>query len=128
MSRSGLGKAEWEILRHVIDHHPVTVREVADYAAETQGLARTTILTVMERLRKKHYLTRRKVGGVFQYSPKIPLTELLQGMIQQFIDHTLHGAMSPFFAYLSKSGDLSDKDLNDLKQLVNDLENQRKGT
>ena len=127
MSRSGLGKAEWEILRYVIDHNPVTVREVADYAAETQGLARTTILTVMERLRKKRYLTRRKVGGVFQYSPKIPLTELLQGMIQQFVDHTLHGAMSPFFAYLSKSGDLSDKDLNELKQLVNDLENQRKG-
>ena len=128
MSRSGLGKAEWEILRYVIDRHPVTVREVADYAAETQGLARTTILTVMERLRKKHFLSRRKADGVFQYSPKIPLTDLLQGMIQQFVEHTLHGAMSPFFAYLSKSGDLSDKELEELKQLVGDLENQRKGT
>jgi predicted transcriptional regulator len=127
MHQSGLGKAEWEILRHVIDNHPVTVREVADYAAETQGLARTTILTVMERLRKKHFLTRRKVDGIYQYSPKIPLTDLLQGMIKQFVDHTLHGAMSPFFAYLSKSGDVSDKELEELKQLVNDLENHRKG-
>jgi predicted transcriptional regulator len=128
MKRSGLGKAEWEILRYVIEHHPVTVREVADYAAETQGLARTTILTVMERLRKKRYLARRKAGGVFQYSPKISVTEILQGMIKQFVDHTLHGAMSPFFAYLSKSGDVSDKELEELKQLVDDLESQRKGT
>ena len=108
MSRSGLGKAEWEILRYVIKHNPVTVREVADYAAETQGLARTTILTVMERLRKKRYLSRRKAGGIYQYFPKIPLTEILQGMIQQFVDHTLHGAMSPFFAYLCKLEVISD--------------------
>ena len=126
MKRSGLGKAEWEILRHVIEHHPMTVREMADYAAETQGLARTTILTVMERLRKKRYLSRRKVGGVYQYSPKITLTDILQGMIKQFVDHTLQGAMSPFFAYLSKSGNVSDKELEELKQLVDDLEKHRK--
>ena len=43
MERAGLGKAEWEILRYIVEHHPITVRDVADYAAETQGLARTTI-------------------------------------------------------------------------------------
>jgi predicted transcriptional regulator len=128
MKRAGLGKAEWEILRYVIERHPVTVREVADHAAQTQGLARTTILTVMERLRKKRYLTRRKKEGVYQYSPKIPVAEILQGMIKQFVENTLHGAMSPFFAYLSKSGKVSDRELDELKRLVDDLENQRKGT
>jgi predicted transcriptional regulator len=127
MERAGLGKAEWELLRYVVAHHPITVREVADYAAETQGLARTTILTVMERLRKKRYLTRRKIDGVYQYSPKIPAAEIVQGMIKQFVNNTLQGAMSPFFAYLSKSADVSDEELEELKKLVKDLENQRKG-
>jgi predicted transcriptional regulator len=128
MKRVGLGKAEWEILRYVIERHPVTVREVADHAAQTQGLARTTILTVMERLRKKRYLTRRKKEGVYQYFPKIPVSEILQGMIKQFVENTLQGAMSPFFAYLSKSAKVSDQDLDELKKLVDDLEKQRKGT
>jgi len=127
MKRTSLGQAEWEILRYVIEHHPVTVREVADYAAETRGQARTTILTVMERLRKKRYLARRKLGGVYQYSPKIPASDILQSFVKQFVENTLQGAMSPFFAYLSKTAGVSDEELDELKQLVNDLENQRKG-
>jgi predicted transcriptional regulator len=128
MERVNLGQAEWEILRYVTDHHPVTVREVAEHAAETRGQARTTILTVMERLRKKRYLTRRKQGGVYQYSPRVPVSEILQGFVKQFVESTLHGAMSPFFAYMAKSGDVSDNELQELKKLVDDLENQRKGT
>jgi predicted transcriptional regulator len=127
MKRASLGKAEWETLRYVVEHHPVTVREVADHAAETQGLARTTILTVMERLRRKRYLTRRKVAGVYQYAPRIPLSDILHGLIAQFVDDTLQGVTSPFFAYLSKSGNVSDQELDELRQLVSDLENQRKG-
>jgi len=127
MKRTSLGQAEWEILRYVIAHHPVTVREVAEHAAETRGQARTTILTVMERLRKKRYLARRKLGGVYQYSPKIPASDILQSFVKQFVENTLQGAMSPFFAYLSKTAGVSDEELDELKQLVNDLENQRKG-
>ena len=128
MKRASLGQAEWEILRYVIERHPVTVREVAEHAAETRGQARTTILTVMERLRRKKYLSRRKLGGVYQYSPKVPVSDILQSFVKQFVETTLDGAMSPFFAYLSKMGDISDKELDELKQLVHDLENQRKGT
>ena len=127
MKRASLGQAEWEILRYVIEHHPATVREVAEHAAETRGQARTTILTVMERLRKKRYLSRRKLGGVYQYSPKIPVSDILQTFVKQFVETTLQGAMSPFFAYLSKTGDVSDKEFDELKQLVSDLESQRKG-
>jgi predicted transcriptional regulator len=128
MKKTSLGQAEWEILRYISEHHPVTVREVADYAAGTRGQARTTILTVMERLRKKRYLTRRKLGGTYQYSPKIPAADIMQNFVKQFVENTLQGAMSPFFAYLSKTADVSDKELDELKQLVDDLENQRKGT
>jgi predicted transcriptional regulator len=128
MKQANLGQAEWEILRYVAEHHPVTVREVAEYAAETRGQARTTILTVMERLRKKRYLTRRKQGGIYQYSPRVPVSELLQGFVKHFVETTLQGAMSPFFAYLSKTGEVSDNELNELKQLVSELENQRKGS
>jgi predicted transcriptional regulator len=127
MKKTSLGQAEWEILRYVIEHHPATVREVADHAAETRGQARTTILTVMERLRKKGYLARRKCDGVYQYSPKVPVSEILQNFVTQFVETTLHGTISPFFAYLSKTADVSDKELDELKQLVNDLESQRKG-
>ena len=47
MRRKGsIGRAQLEILRYVQDHHPVTVRQVAEHLAETRGLTRTTALNV----------------------------------------------------------------------------------
>jgi predicted transcriptional regulator len=81
----------------------------------------------MERLRRKGYLTRKQIAGVYRYSPKIPKHDLLRGLVENFVDTTLGGSLSPFVAYLSESGPISEDDLNTLKRLVRNLENQRKG-
>lgn len=127
MARKGLGQAEWDILQYVASNHPVTVRDVAQHVAESTGQARTTVLTVMERLRKKGYLVRRKQNGIYSYSPKESAAELTQGLVQNFVQNMLGGMLSPFFAYLSRSSDLTDEQLAELKELVRDLEARREG-
>ena len=124
--KSSLGSMEFEVLRYISDHHPAPVSEVVEHFAQATGHARTTILTMMDRLRKKGHLTRRKSGGVYRYSPKIAKQELLQGLVKDFVAKTLGGSVSPFVAYLSESGPISAEDLETLKQLVCDLEQQRK--
>ncbi len=56
-----VGDQELVVLRWVAEHGPVTVGEVAEKFGEPQGLARSTILTVMERLRGKGHLLARTV-------------------------------------------------------------------
>src|SRR5262245_26695975 len=124
--KAGLGSTEIEVLRFVGEHPVVSVGEVADHFAQTSGQARTTILTIMERLRKKGYLSRRPVKGVYRYSPKIVVQDFLRGLVKSFVDTTLAGSVSPFVAYLSEEGPVSDDDLEQLKQLVRDLEKHRK--
>ena len=58
--RRGIGQAELEILNYIHDHHPATVRQVADHVAATKGHTRTTVLNVMTRLVNKGYLTRHR--------------------------------------------------------------------
>ena len=123
---AALGSTEIEILRFLGDHKAMSVGDVADHFAQTTGQARTTILTIMERLRKKGYLTRKQVKGVYRYSPKVPRQDLLRSLVKSFVDSTLGGSVSPFVAYLSDSGPVSDDDLGKLKQVVLELENQRK--
>jgi predicted transcriptional regulator len=125
MPRVNLGQAEWEVLQYVGEHHPVTVREVAEHMAADKGLARTTVLTVMERLRGKGFLVRRKQDGVYRYLPKKSNEELTHGLVQSFVDNMLNGMLSPFFAYLSRSDKVSDEQLEELRKLVRDLESQR---
>lgn len=121
-----LGATENEILRFIADNHPISVGEVAQHVAQTTGQARTTVLTTMERLRTKGYLTRKRTKGVYRYSPKADKQTLLQGLVKQFVENALGGSPSPFIAYLSEDGELSQEDLKTLKRLVREVETRRK--
>lgn len=125
--KAALGSTEIKILRYLADHHPITVGEVAEHVAQTTGQARTTVLTIMERLRRKGYLGRKRIDGVFRYSPRVAKSDLLRGLVQDFVNTTLGGSVSPFVTFLSESGPISEDDLDSLKRLVSDLEKQRKG-
>ncbi len=121
-----LGQAQLEVLQYVSDHHPIRVSDVAEHFFQTAGKARTTILTVMERLREKGYLTRRKLNGTFHYSPKVAKNDLMTSVVRRFINESLGGSLSPFIAFLAESHEVSDDEIAALKQLVRDMEKSRK--
>lgn len=117
-----IGQGELEVLHYIQDHYPATVREVADHFAERKGQVRTTLLNVMERLRKKGFLTRKKAGGVFQYSPRVPKADLLNVLVGQFVRRTLGGSVTPFMAYLVREANLTADEIEELKRLVAELD------
>jgi len=117
-----IGRAEMEILRYITDHHPVSVRDVARHVSETKGHVRTTVLNVMERLRTKGYLRRKKAQGIFQYSPSVPKADLLRSLVRDFVARALGGSLSPFVAYLIHEGKLNDEERAELRTLVRELD------
>jgi predicted transcriptional regulator len=119
-----LGDQQLEVLRYVSDNAPITVGEMAKAFGAPRGLARTTILTVMERLRTKGYLTRRKVEGVFQYSPRLEQQDLLKGLVGEFVQRSLGGSLAPFVTYLADSGRLSAREVAELRRMAESLEAQ----
>jgi len=122
MPLPNIAPAELEILRYILDHHPLTVREVADHVAQTKGHTRTTVLNVMERLRRKGYLTRRQEGGLYQYSPSVPKLQMQQTLVRNFVTQALGGSLEPFMAYLTQEAEVSDSEMADLKQFIDGLE------
>lgn len=124
-TNESLGRIQAEVLRYIAENAHVSVAEVASHFALKSGQARTTILTVMEKLREKGYLVRRQRGGRFVYAPKRPANDVLNGIVKQFVDETLGGSVSPFVNYLSESGDLTGEELRELKSLVHRLESDR---
>ena len=120
-----IGRQEWVIMRYIADHHPIGVREVAEYMAAERGLARTSVQTVMEKLREKKFLKRKRDGRRWVYFPREEKSTLLRGFVRDFYENTLDGALSPFVAYLSEETQVTDDQLNELKQLVRNLERKR---
>lgn len=121
-----LGELELELLRFITDHSPITVRDVSAQFGEERGLARTTVLTVMERLRKKGYLERKSRKGVFEYSPCLKKNDLLIRLTRSFTDRVLGGSIDPLVAYLAEDADLSDEQINELQHLLEEKKKKEK--
>lgn len=117
-----LGDQELETLRFVSENAPISVGDVAKAFGKPRGLARTTILTVMERLRTKGYLSRRHDAGVYRYTPKVEREDLLKNLVADFIERSLGGSLSPFVTYLADSGRLSEREVGELRRMVETLE------
>ena len=113
-----IGEQELALLRHIADRGAVTVGEAADAFGAGRGLARSTVLTMMERLRRKGYLSRRMTQGVFRYRACSSSAELLKDAVQRFVERNLDGSVSPFLAYLSDAAELSDEERQDLERIV----------
>lgn len=121
MEPTTLGDLEIEILRFVSEHAPISVGEVAIQFGEPRGLARTTILTVMERLRQKDYLHRTKDVSVFRYGPRVAQGDVMKGLVRDFVRKALGGTVTPFVAYLADTDDLSTDEITALRRFVETL-------
>lgn len=122
-----LGEQELELLRFVTDHAPISVRDASVEFGEPRGLARTTVLTVMERLRKKGFLTRSRESASFQYAPVQGKPQVLRSLVGDFVDKMLGGSLTPFVSYLAESPDLQADDVAELRRLLDRMETERKG-
>ncbi len=120
-----LGEQEMEILRYIGEHSKTSVKDVAAHFEKEKGLARTTVLTVMERLRKKGFLSRSQIDGIFKYSAKIETAEVMTSKVSDFIEKTLGGSISPLFNYFLSSSKLSKEEISKLKELAAKLEEER---
>jgi len=121
-----LGPTELDVLRFVAEHNPVRVAEVADHMAAASGQARTTVLTTMERLRRKKFLKRHKLRGTWHYVPTRSKAELLESLVADFVRNVLHGSLSPFAAWLANAGDITPEELQLLKSRILQLEAEQR--
>ncbi|MDX2000544.1 MAG: BlaI/MecI/CopY family transcriptional regulator [Thermoanaerobaculia bacterium] len=121
-----LGDQELALMQWLADRGGATVGEAAEEYGAPRGLARSTVLTMMERLRGKGHLERRPVDGVFRYESAASSSELLQGVVASFVEKTLGGSLSPFVTYLSEAPvEVSASELAELEALVARLQARR---
>lgn len=117
-----LGELELELLRWIAEHGPSTVGQAFEGYGAPHSLARSTVVTVMERLRLKGYLNRKKQDGVFRYASPVGQEALMGGLVQKFVEKTLAGSLSPLLAYFAKGQKLSPEEMSQLESLISKLE------
>jgi len=126
MKPKSIGDQELALLHHVAEQGGATVGEAAEGFGAPRGLARSTVLTMMERLRQKGHLDRRQIDGVYRYSSPASPGQVMLDVVRTFVERTLGGSVSPFVAYLTEEAAVSDAELAGLEELVAKLHSKRK--
>ncbi len=121
-----IGDRELALLQFVSGRRDVTVAEAVEGFGAPSGLARSTVLTMMERLRRKGHLGRRQVDGVYRYAPRTAPSAAVRQAVHSFVERTLGGSIAPFVAYLSERPRLSAEEIAELEALVARLDRGRK--
>src|SRR4029434_9782407 len=106
-----------ELLRHIARGGPASVGQTAETFGAPLSLARSTVLTMMERLRAKGYLTRRRVKGVYLYASSARDEDLLRDAVGRFVQRALEGSVAPFAAYLAQRSQVSAAALRELARV-----------
>ena len=118
------GELELAIFRLFEGGERLTVRGVLD---KLQGKDKyTTVMTVLTRMADKRVLLRERVGQQYEYwvneSDSAPQSSLLE----KLKDKLFGGKSVSMVSYLIESSDMSEKDLEEMEQLIQKLKEARK--
>ena len=116
-----LGALELEVLKIIWETPGCTVVEAAERLPRRE-YARTTVLTVIQRLHAKGLLKRRKESGIFRYSATQPREQVLSRLITKFVENVLDGSPAPFVAYLTEARNITPAQKAVLEEIVRRIE------
>jgi predicted transcriptional regulator len=115
--QNNLGQLELEVLKVVWTKQPCTVLAVAEVLSKQDGYARTTTLTIIQRLTQKGFLKRKKVDGVWQYEARKEKSSVLSGLVSQFVERFFDGSSAGLIQHLSPEK-LSSQEIKELEKLL----------
>ncbi len=118
-AKKRLSEAEWEVMDGVwhLDGQ-VTVRDVVDYLYPNREKAYTTVQTIMNILFEKGVLNRQKIGPVNVYKSALSRKDSAQAETRTLVSRMFEGSFGALATYLVDSGELSQKELDELRVLI----------
>jgi len=109
---------ELEILKVLWRDGPAPVRDVRDALAGFRELAYTSVMTIMNIMTRKGYLTRAKQGGRYVYSTKITEKSISRKMLGDLVDRVFDGSAVAVMLNLLETSDVDEAELKQLREMI----------
>jgi predicted transcriptional regulator len=119
-----LGELETAVMELIWRERELTVNQVEERLRQRRQIAHTTVLTTLDRMHRKGYLTREKSGKAFVYAPRYSREEFERGLAQEVLGALLGGLGEPV---LSTFVELVGEDEAKLERLEELIKRKREG-
>lgn len=111
---------ELEILKILWNESPLPVREVRAKLESEAGrpLAHSSVITIMNIMHRKGFLSRKKDGKSFLFSPKVQKENVAGGIVGDVLSRMFDGDPAAMVLNLIDSAELDSDELNELRKLI----------
>jgi predicted transcriptional regulator len=124
-SLDDLGQLQRAVIEVIWELGEASVHQVRKKLKQRKKLAYTTILTAMQKLEKAGWLRHRTEGKVYIYIPTRSREQAGANSLQKFIERMFDGNALLMFQHLMRENKLSDKELKELRKMIDDKKKER---
>jgi predicted transcriptional regulator len=104
---------------------PIATEDLIAALEQPEKWHTSTVKTLLARLLKKGAIRAQRDGRRFLYSPVMKREQWLTDESMGLLDRLFGGRIAPLVAHFSERKKLSKKDIADLKQLIQELDDER---
>jgi BlaI family penicillinase repressor len=113
-----LTDTEWKIMELVWDKGPLTTMEIYRETESTDGWAKSTVITLLNRMEHKGILRHRQDGNSKKYYPKISRESAELQETRSFLDKFYNGKVGLLISNLVEQEELSAEDLEEIRRII----------
>ena len=118
MQTPSISEAEWEVMKVIWEHHPLTANDVVERLQNRRDWHPRTIKTMLGRLTRKGALTFREEGNRYIYSPRVERQPCIREASRSFIDQVFGGTQASALIHFVEACDLSRDEIEELKTIL----------
>jgi predicted transcriptional regulator len=122
-----VSEAESIVMEVLWRDHPLSAEEIIERLGKKQDWHPRTIKSLLNRLLKKRAIAAKKDGRRYLYRPRIDRAQYVSSRSADLLDQLFGGRVAPLVAHFSEQGKLRKKDIEELKRLLEEIENDRGG-
>jgi predicted transcriptional regulator len=120
-----LTKAEEQVMQILWELREAVVKDLMEHFEEPKP-AYTTVATVLRVLEKKGFVSFRKVGNTYLYSPVVSKVEYTRFQVSNLLTNYFNGSFPKMATFFAKENDISIADLeNILKAAHEEMDNEK---
>ena len=117
---------ELEILRVLWDRGPLALSELCETMRRERDVATTTVATMLRVMLDKRLVKRKPANRGHQWSAAVTQSAAAHSMVGKLVDGIFDGSAQRLVAHLVEAGQLSTKELAELRALIDANRNSRK--
>ncbi|MDP1562358.1 MAG: BlaI/MecI/CopY family transcriptional regulator [Pirellulaceae bacterium] len=122
--REELTRLEWVVMDALWQAERGTASDMQKLLQPSQGWAYSTVKTMLDRLVAMGYIQARRVGNVYEYTPKIKRPKAVGKVVDAMVDRLFGGEVAPLVLHLIERGDFEKEDVQRLKKILEQYQDE----